>query len=109
MADAYQLDIEGLSITITSTGESDKPSGKGKSKAKGQGIEILSNAKLRLKEGQRYALIGRNGTGKSSETHSTRKGANELTDVQRCSKPLPRSLFLELQKIPELLSCSKQS
>jgi ABC-type branched-subunit amino acid transport system ATPase component len=45
----------------------DKPSGKGKAKAKGEGIEILAGAKLRLKEGQRYALVGRNGTGKSSK------------------------------------------
>lgn len=32
------------------------------------GLEILSNAELSLKEGRRYALVGRNGTGKSSET-----------------------------------------
>uniref|UniRef100_A0A0D2XWJ5 ABC transporter domain-containing protein n=1 Tax=Fusarium oxysporum (strain Fo5176) TaxID=660025 RepID=A0A0D2XWJ5_FUSOF len=38
----------------------------GKAKAKGEGIEILAGAKLRLKEGQRYALVGRNGTGKST-------------------------------------------
>jgi hypothetical protein len=49
----------------TATGE--KPTAKGKGKAKSDGIEILANAKLRLKEGQRYALVGRNGTGKSSE------------------------------------------
>ena len=42
--------------------------GKGKGKAKrGEGTEILNNAKLRLKPGQRYALLGRNGTGKSSK------------------------------------------
>jgi ABC-type polysaccharide/polyol phosphate transport system ATPase subunit len=61
-----QLDIEGLNITVTS-GEktADK---KGKGKAKGDGVEILSDAKLRLKAGQRYALIGRNGSGKSSRS-----------------------------------------
>lgn len=59
-----QLDISGLFITVTS---GDKPSGRGKSKARSDGVEILSNAKLRLKEGQRYALVGRNGTGKSSK------------------------------------------
>lgn len=30
-------------------------------------MEILSDATLRLKDGNRYALIGRNGTGKSSK------------------------------------------
>ncbi|KAJ4270221.1 hypothetical protein NW762_001897 [Fusarium torreyae] len=58
-----QLDIDGVNITVTS---GDKPTGKGKAKAKGEGIEILTGAKLRLKEGQRYALVGRNGTGKST-------------------------------------------
>jgi ABC-type polysaccharide/polyol phosphate transport system ATPase subunit len=60
-----QLDIEGLNITVTS-GEKTADR-KGKGKAKGDGVEILSDAKLRLKAGQRYALIGRNGSGKSSE------------------------------------------
>lgn len=61
----WQLDVEGLNITVTS-GEktADK---KGKARFKGDGVEILSNAKLRLKAGQRYALIGRNGSGKSSK------------------------------------------
>lgn len=41
--------------------------GKGKAKAtKSDGTEVLSNAKLRLKAGQRYALIGKNGSGKST-------------------------------------------
>jgi ABC-type polysaccharide/polyol phosphate transport system ATPase subunit len=57
------LDIEGLNITIAST---DKAAGKSKAKARSDGVEILANAKLRLKAGQRYALIGRNGSGKSS-------------------------------------------
>lgn len=63
-----QLDIEGLNITVTS-GEkaADK---KGRGKAKGDGVEILSDAKLRLKAGQRYALVGRNGSGKSSRSPS---------------------------------------
>ncbi|KAM5348157.1 hypothetical protein ACJ41O_007981 [Fusarium nematophilum] len=59
-----ELDIEGVTITVTS---GDKPAAKGKGKARAEGIEILNGAKLRLKEGQRYALVGRNGTGKSSE------------------------------------------
>ncbi|KAF5023671.1 hypothetical protein F66182_4237 [Fusarium sp. NRRL 66182] len=58
-----ELDIDGVSITVAS---SEKPAARGKAKAKGQGIEILAGAKLRLKEGQRYALVGRNGTGKST-------------------------------------------
>jgi ABC-type multidrug transport system ATPase subunit len=59
-----KLDIDGVNITVTS---GDKPAGKGKAKAKSDGVEILTGAKLRLKEGQRYALVGRNGTGKSSK------------------------------------------
>ncbi|KAI1446409.1 P-loop containing nucleoside triphosphate hydrolase protein [Annulohypoxylon stygium] len=58
-----ELDIEGLNITVTSGA---KANAKGKAKAKGEGTEILTNAKLKLKAGQRYALIGRNGTGKST-------------------------------------------
>lgn len=60
-----QLDIEGLNITVTS-GSGEKPKGKGKAKA-AEGTEILSGAKLRLKAGSRYALVGRNGSGKSSK------------------------------------------
>lgn len=58
-----ELDIEGLNITVAS---GPKSGTKGKGKAKSEGTEILNNAKLRLKAGQRYALIGRNGTGKST-------------------------------------------
>ena len=64
ISDNHQLDIDGVNITVTS---GDKPAGKGKAKGKSDGVEILSGAKLRLKEGQRYALVGRNGTGKSSK------------------------------------------
>lgn len=67
--DSLQLDIEGLNITVTS---GDTPSAKGKGKAKAaEGTEILSNATLRLKAGSRYAVVGRNGSGKSSR-HSRR-------------------------------------
>ena len=63
-----QIDIKDLSISVTS--EAPEPAAsskvKGKSKAKGEGLEIISNAELRLKAGTHYALIGRNGTGKSS-------------------------------------------
>ncbi|KAI1855858.1 hypothetical protein JX265_012121 [Neoarthrinium moseri] len=61
--DYRELDVEGLNITVSSGA---KAAAKGKSKSKGEGIEILNNAKLRLKAGQRYALVGRNGTGKST-------------------------------------------
>ncbi|ODA77668.1 hypothetical protein RJ55_06270 [Drechmeria coniospora] len=58
-----ELDIDGLGITVAA-GETEA---KGKSsRARAGGVEILSNAKLRLKEGRRYALVGRNGTGKST-------------------------------------------
>ncbi|RDL31461.1 uncharacterized protein BP5553_09670 [Venustampulla echinocandica] len=59
-----QLDIDGLNITVTSgTGKS---AAKPKGKARADGLEILSNASLKLKAGVHYALIGRNGTGKST-------------------------------------------
>ncbi|KAI7789139.1 ABC transporter [Diaporthe eres] len=64
-----ELDIEGLNITVASAGPPavKTPGGKGKTKAaKSEGTEILSNAKLRLKAGQRYSLVGKNGSGKST-------------------------------------------
>ncbi|KAI3402099.1 hypothetical protein diail_28 [Diaporthe ilicicola] len=64
-----ELDIEGLNITVASaTPPGVKgPGGKGKARAtKSDGTEVLSNAKLRLKAGQRYALVGKNGSGKST-------------------------------------------
>ncbi|KXJ92420.1 ABC transporter [Microdochium bolleyi] len=72
-----ELDIEGLNITVKSTpkdtGSTDASSSssavakrKASKATKSEGVEILSNAKLRLKAGQRYALVGRNGTGKST-------------------------------------------
>lgn len=48
------------------TGDKKVSSVRAKSKAKGAGLEILTDAKLRLKAGQRYALVGRNGSGKST-------------------------------------------
>ena len=62
-----ELDVEGLSITVAA---STAAKGKAKARAKADGAEILCNAKLRLKAGQRYALVGKNGTGKSSKTQS---------------------------------------
>ncbi|TPX11966.1 uncharacterized protein E0L32_007269 [Thyridium curvatum] len=69
-ADERELNIDGLNITVVSgdqqQGTTAKPKGKAKSKAKADGNEILVDANLRLKAGQRYALVGRNGTGKST-------------------------------------------
>ena len=42
---------------------------KAKGKARAEGLEILANASLKLKAGVQYALIGQNGTGKSSESN----------------------------------------
>ncbi|EJP65732.1 ABC transporter [Beauveria bassiana ARSEF 2860] len=64
-ANYRELDIAGVNITIVG-GSKPGASAKGKSKARSEGLEILSGAKLRLKEGHRYALVGRNGTGKST-------------------------------------------
>ncbi|CEJ84902.1 Putative ABC transporter [[Torrubiella] hemipterigena] len=61
-----ELDVDGLTIVV---GSGSKPASKLKSRSKaarGDGLEILNDAQLKLKEGQRYALIGRNGTGKST-------------------------------------------
>jgi ABC-type polysaccharide/polyol phosphate transport system ATPase subunit len=63
--ESSQLDIEGLNITVTSG--AGKAGAKPKGKARADGLEILANANLKLKAGVHYALIGRNGTGKSSE------------------------------------------
>ncbi|KAL2065197.1 hypothetical protein VTL71DRAFT_2866 [Oculimacula yallundae] len=60
-----ELDIEGLNITVTSSASSGKAV-KAKGKARAEGLEILANASLKLKAGVHYALIGRNGTGKST-------------------------------------------
>ncbi|KAF8860577.1 P-loop containing nucleoside triphosphate hydrolase protein [Acephala macrosclerotiorum] len=57
-----ELDIQGLNITVTSGTSASKPKGK----ARAEGLEILANANLKLKAGVHYALIGRNGTGKST-------------------------------------------
>jgi len=62
--DRVQLDIEGLNITVTS---GNKTGVKPKGKARADGLEILVNASLKLKGGVHYALVGRNGTGKSSK------------------------------------------
>lgn len=40
---------------------------KPRGKAKAEGLEILANASLKLKAGVHYALVGRNGSGKSSK------------------------------------------
>ncbi|ERT02597.1 hypothetical protein HMPREF1624_00897 [Sporothrix schenckii ATCC 58251] len=60
-----ELDVEGLSIAVSAGPPAGTTKAKGKA-ARGNSIEILSDATLRLKAGERYALIGRNGTGKST-------------------------------------------
>lgn len=62
-----QLDVEGLQILVTSGSVTSSTATKSTSRSRAQGLEILSDAKLLLKQGKRYALVGRNGTGKSSE------------------------------------------
>ncbi|KAG5981680.1 hypothetical protein E4U55_002689 [Claviceps digitariae] len=61
-----ELDVEGLHILVTSGGMASSAASKSNSRSRSQGLEILSDAKLFLKEGKRYALVGRNGTGKST-------------------------------------------
>ncbi|KOS38218.1 hypothetical protein ACN38_g10968, partial [Penicillium nordicum] len=70
---SQEIDVDGLNIIVTSsapesTEDVPKPKTKGKSKAKAAGRELISDAHLRLKAGVHYGLLGRNGTGKSSET-----------------------------------------
>lgn len=65
--------MDGLNIVVTSpapesTEDESKSKTKGKSKAKATGRELISDGHLRLKAGVHYGLLGRNGTGKSSET-----------------------------------------
>lgn len=62
------MDVDELNITVKSgpaAGSASK--GRGKGRARAEGTEILSDAKLKLQAGQRYALLGRNGSGKSSK------------------------------------------
>ena len=51
-------------IPASTGGSKLKSRSKGKSKSLGK--EIVTNANLRLKAGVHYGLVGRNGTGKSS-------------------------------------------
>lgn len=59
--------------------------------ARSDGLEILNDAQLKLKEGQRYALIGRNGTGKSS------------THLRNCPPPSPALAYLFIHSSLALL------
>lgn len=62
-----QVDIEGLSIAVHSTPANQSDiTDKKRSKSKNEGVELVSDAELRLKAGVHYALVGRNGSGKSS-------------------------------------------
>jgi ABC-type multidrug transport system fused ATPase/permease subunit len=67
-----KIDIQGLSIIVQRPGtnllenSSSSSADKKKSRSKNTGLELLSNADLRLKAGVHYGLVGRNGSGKSS-------------------------------------------
>ena len=65
-----QLDVHDLDIRVVSSpgekGSGSKAKGRAKSKGQGIGPEILCGASLKFKAGRRYALLGRNGAGKSS-------------------------------------------
>ena len=60
--------MTGLNIIIPPEGTdvSDGTKSKLKAKTRTEGVEILAAADLRLKAGRHYALLGRNGSGKSS-------------------------------------------
>ena len=52
---------------MTSSAGEDISDRKGKAKAGAEGVEILVDSELKLKAGECYGLVGRNGSGKSSE------------------------------------------
>ena len=64
---------------------------KSKGKAKGEVLEILTNANLKLKPGVHYALIGRNGSGKSSKCAGK---PNEFGVVDGCRYKIFRLMIL---------------
>lgn len=63
-----QIDVQDLDISLIrrASGEEGPSRASKTSKAKSEGLELLSHAHLRIKPGARLALIGRNGTGKST-------------------------------------------
>lgn len=61
-----QVSIKGLNVAIVPSRAASKTK-KSKAKAAVHELEILTNAELKLKPGVHYGLLGRNGTGKSSE------------------------------------------
>lgn len=69
--DGLNIFVSSFSPPETTTTAGDMPKlkskSKAKSKAKGEGKELIVDAHLRLKTGVHYGLLGRNGTGKSSE------------------------------------------
>ena len=70
-----------MDITVKSTPNAapakGKAKGKAKAKMKAEGTELLCDAKLKLQAGQGYALLGRNGSGKSSRFASSSRVAAE--------------------------------
>lgn len=59
-----QVDIEGLTITLALAKRSSR---KSRHDVVNSDFEILKDAHLKLRPGVSYGLLGRNGTGKSSE------------------------------------------
>jgi hypothetical protein len=64
---SIQADIDGLTIIVAADAQSSQKKDKKSEGTSAEGKEILVDAHLRLKYGQRYGLLGRNGTGKSSK------------------------------------------
>lgn len=71
MTDIQKVSIDGLNISVVPA-DSGLHTKKGKGKASTPALEILSGAELKLKGGVHYGLLGRNGTGKSSEQFRSR-------------------------------------
>ena len=81
-----KIDVRGLSIAVTSTSTGaaavDETAKGRKRKSDVHSKDILVDAHLRLKQGVRYGLIGRNGTGKSSEFLRIFRGARALLTLR---------------------------
>lgn len=68
--------------------------------------EILVDARVRLKNGIKYGLIGRNGCGKSSEWDYPLAWSDSLMS-KRCCRRLPISSSLVYHRRCEYTSCHK--
>ncbi|KAI9768077.1 MAG: hypothetical protein M1840_005111 [Geoglossum simile] len=68
------IDIRGLNVRVTSSAGEDISDRKGKAKARAEEVEILVDAELKLKAGECYGLVGRNGSGKSTILRALAEG-----------------------------------